>query len=80
MSDLKTFQAKMYRFFYVFLCLNSRSRDLESPKTGTQNAFIISCVESKFELSTFYSLLVISKSILICQNSRTKPMVLGARA
>ena len=75
-SDLITFQAKNYRFF----CLNSQPRDLGSPKFGTQVAFINCYVESKFQLSRFYHLLVISKSILICQNSRVKPMVLRARA
>ena len=34
---------------------------------GTHDAFINSYVESKFQLSTFYRLLVMSKSILICQ-------------
>ena len=47
---------------------------------GTQDAFINCYVESKFELSRFYRLLIISKSILICQNSRTKALVLRARA
>ena len=43
---------------------------------GTHDAFIISYVESKFQLPTFYRLLVMSKSILICQNlqARTKTM------
>ena len=49
-------------------------------KIGTQNAFINCYVKCKFRLSRFYCLLVISKSILICQNSGTKPMVLRARA
>ena len=50
------------------------------PKIGTHDAFIKCYVKSKFQLSLFYRLLVISKSILICQNSQTKPMVLRDRA
>ena len=50
------------------------------PKIGTQDAFINCYVTSKSQLSRFYRLLVKFKSILICQNSRTKPIVLRARA
>ena len=39
-------------------------------------ALLLICyVDSKFQLSRFYRLLVMSKSILICQNLRTKTMV-----
>ena len=47
------------------------------PKIGTHAVFINFYVESKFQLSRFNRLLVISKSILICQNSRTKTNVEG---
>ena len=53
---------------------------LTVPKIGTHGAFINSHVESKFQLSKFKRLLVMSKSILICQNSRTKTKVLRAHA
>ena len=42
---------------------------------GTRDDFINSYVESKFQLSRFDCLLGISKSILICQKSRTKTKV-----
>ena len=63
--------------FFVFQFTITRPR---IPKIGTQDAFINCYVKSEFQFSTFYRLLVISKSILISQNSRTKPMVLRARA
>ena len=62
----------------VFLCLNLITWP-RIPKIGIQDAFINCYVKSKLQLSRFYRLLDISKSILICQNSRTKPMVLRAR-
>ena len=33
-SDLITFEVKNYHFFMFFLCLNSRSRNLGSPKSA----------------------------------------------
>ena len=49
------------------------------PKIGTHGAFINSYIESKFQLSRFYCLLIVmSRSILICQKSRTKTKVLRA--
>ena len=56
-------------FFYVSM------HDLVTyriPEIGPHDAFINFHVKSKFQLSRFYRLLVVSKSILICQNSRTK--------
>ena len=50
------------------------------PKIGTHDAFIDSHVESKFQLSTFYRLLIMSKLIFICQNLQTKTKVLRAHA
>ena len=54
----------------------------QSRYPGAGPAFIAgNCyVESEFQLSRFYRLLVISKSILICQNLQTKPMVLRGHA
>ena len=63
----------------LFLRLNSRSRDLGSPKLA-HDAFINSYLKSKFQLSGFYRLLVISKSILIYKNLRTKTKVLRTHA
>ena len=48
------------------------------PKIGTPDAFINSHVKSELQFSRFNHLLVMSKSIHICQNLRTKTMVLYA--
>ena len=45
------------------------------PKIDTQNAFLNFYVESKFQLSRFNCLLVISNSIFICKKFPTKPKI-----
>ena len=50
------------------------------PKIGTHDAFINSYAECEFQLSWFYRLQVISKSIHFCKNSLTKTKVLRAPA
>ena len=45
------------------------------PTIGTRDAFINSYVKSKFQLSGFHRLRVVSKFILICQNLLTKTVV-----
>ena len=69
---INKFSSQKSHLFMFCLCLSSRSRNLGSPKIGTHDAIINSHVESKARLSRFYRLLVMNKSILICQNSRTK--------
>ena len=59
----------------MFFCVSIYDHVTKILKIGTQDAFTNCYNESKFQLSRFNRLLVISKSILICQNSRTKPMV-----
>ena len=67
-SELINFQAKNWCFFCFFLCLNLQSHDLGSPKLAHVTLFTNSFVESKFQLSRFYCLLVISNWIVMCQN------------
>ena len=77
-SELINFRPKNCRFIVFFLLLLlswfmiTRPR---IPKLGTHEAFINCYVESKIQLSKFNRLLVVSKSILIYQNSRTKTKV-----
>ena len=64
---------------FLFFCVSIYDHMiLGSPKLAHMNdAFNNTYVESKFQLFRFYRLLVTvsSKSIIVCQNSRTKPMV-----
>ena len=73
---IDNFSSQILPIFLFFLCLNLRSHDLRIPKIGTHYAFNNTYVESKFQLCRFYRLLVTvsSKSIIVCQNSRTKPL------
>ena len=64
----------------MFICESIHDHVTRILKIGTQNAFLNFHVESKFKLSKFKRLLVISKSILICQKSRTKFKVQRANA
>ena len=70
-GELKIFKPKIVVFLCFFLCQFTITLP-RIPKIGTNDAFNNSYVESKFQLSRFYCLLIISKSILTCQNSRTK--------
>ena len=79
-NELINFQAKNRRFI-CFLGGSQFTITLARiPQIGTHDSFINSFVESKFQLSRFYCLLVMSKSILICQNLPTKTKVLHACA
>ena len=61
--------------FYVFLCLNSRSRDLESPKLAHMTLLLIFILSPNFKFLRVSVCQFLNKSILICHNSRTKTMV-----
>ena len=78
-SKLIDFKTTNRRFLCFFECLFTTTWRRIS-KIGTHDAFIASYVEAKFQVCRFNLLLVISKSILICQNSRTKTKVLCAHA
>ena len=78
-SKLINFQAK-YHYFFMFFVSQLGITWPRIATIGTHDAFINSYDESKFQLSRFYRFLVMSKSIFICQNSRTKAKVLRARA
>ena len=51
---------------------------LRIPKIATHDALINFHDESKFQLSRFYRLQIMSKSILFCQNLRTETKVIYA--
>ena len=69
-----TFQAKNRRFFCSFVSQFTITWP-RIPKLGTHDSFDNSYVESKFQLFRFYRLRLPCKSIIVCQNSRTKPMI-----
>ena len=78
-GELINFQVKNRRF----LCFLVSQFTIMWPrivKIGTHDAFIKFHVEFKLQLSRLSRLLVMSKSILICQNSQTKTKVLRAHA
>ena len=78
-GELINFQVKNRHFLCFFVCQFTIMRP-RIPKIGTHDAYINSSVESEFPLSRFNRLLVMSKSILICQNLRTKTKVLRDHA
>ena len=72
----QTFNDTVYHDKKCFLCLISRSCDLGCPKLAHMTLSLILMLK----LSWFYHLLVMSKSVLISQNSRTRTKVLRACA
>ena len=78
-GELLNIQVKN-RLFLRFLVSQFTITGPRIPKIRTHNAFVNSHVEFKFQLSRFYRLLAMSKSILILQKSRTKTKVLRAHA
>ena len=79
-NETINFQVKISRFLCFFCVSIHYHVTYRIPKIGTYDAFNNSYVESKFQLPTCYRLLVMRKSILICQNSRTKTKELRAHA
>ena len=77
-GELINFLDKNCRF--MFFASQLTVTWLKIPKIAIHDAFINFYAESKFQLSGFYRLLVISKPILICQNSPTKTKLLRAYA
>ena len=65
----------------MFFCVSIHDPVTLDPQNWHTRRLIINCyADFEFQFSKFYRLLLISKSILISQNLRTKPMVLRARA
>ena len=73
-GELINFKAQ-HRHFLCFFCVSIHDQVTYSRihESGTHDAFINSHVKSKFQLSKFNRLLVMSKSILLRQNSQRKP-------
>ena len=78
-SKLINFKPKL-QFLYVFLSLNSRSSNLESPKLARKTLSLILMFSPHFNFLGLTDCELWSKSILVCQNSRTKTMVRRAHA
>ena len=71
---INKFSTQKSQFFYVFVSQFTITWPTIH-KIGTHDALINSYFDSEFQLSRFYCLLVVSKSILICQNTRTKTKI-----